>query len=113
MIKVGKTLSPIIKVELTDLIKENAYLFAWSAVDMPGIDPATITHKLNVIEGSKPVKQKKRSMAPEKEKAAEEKVQKLLEAGFIEPASTLNGWPMLCWYQRQQEGGGCALTSLT
>ena len=52
-------------------MKENADLFAWSAADMPSIDLATITHKLNVIEGSKPVKQKKRNMAPEKEKATE------------------------------------------
>ena len=74
MINVGKNLSPIIKAELVSLMKENADLFAWSATDMPGIDPATITHKLNVIEGSKPVKQKKRSMAPEKKKAVEEEV---------------------------------------
>ena len=52
---------------------------------MTSIDPTTITHKLNVIEGSKPVKQKKRNMAPEKDKAAAKEFQKLLEAGFIEP----------------------------
>ena len=67
------------------MMKENADLFAWSTTNMPGIDPATITHKLNVIEGSKLEKQKKRNMAPEKEKAIEEEVEKLLEAGFIEP----------------------------
>lgn len=66
-------------------MKENADLFAWSAADMSGIDPATISHKLNVVEGSKPVKQKKRSKAPKKQKCAEEEVKKLLEAGFIEP----------------------------
>ena len=85
MINVGKNLSPIIKAELVSIMKENIDLFAWSAVDMPGIDPTTITRKLNVSEGSKPIKLKKRSMTPEKEKAAEEEVQKLLEAGFIEP----------------------------
>ena len=73
MIKVGKILSPIIKAKLVSLMKENADLFAWSATYMPGIDPATITHKLNVIEGSKPVKQKKRNMAPKTEKAAKRK----------------------------------------
>ena len=56
------------------MIKDNADLFAWSTVDMLDIDPITITHKLNVIEGSKPMSQKKRNMALEKEKAAEEEV---------------------------------------
>ena len=73
MIKVGRTLSPIIKAELVSLMKENADLFAWFAANMPGIDPTTITHKRNVIRGSKPVKQKKRNMAPETEKAAKRK----------------------------------------
>ena len=55
-IKIGKTLSLAVKTELALLMKENTDLFAWSAADMPGIDPTTITHKLNVIKGSKPVK---------------------------------------------------------
>ena len=41
---------------------------------MPVIDPTIITHKLNVIEGSKPMKQKKKNMAFKKENAAEEEV---------------------------------------
>ena len=55
-IKIGKILSPAIKTELAQVMKENTDLFAWSVADMPGIDPTTITHKLNVIKGSKPVK---------------------------------------------------------
>ncbi|CAO2820349.1 unnamed protein product [Amaranthus hypochondriacus] len=55
-IQIGKTLSAEVKAELSKLMKENADMFAWTAADMPGIDPATITHKLNVVEGSKPVK---------------------------------------------------------
>ena len=52
---------------------------------MSGIDPVNIAQKLNVVNGSKPVKQKKRNMAPQKEKVAEEEVQKHLKAGFIKP----------------------------
>ena len=61
VIKIGKTLSPTIKANLALLMKEKADLFVWSAADMPGIDPATITHKLNVIGGLKPVKQKRKT----------------------------------------------------
>ena len=51
---------------------------------MSGIDPKIVTHKLNVYDGVKLVKQKKRNFGPEKDKIIEEEVQKLLDAGFIE-----------------------------
>ena len=50
---------------------------------MGGIDPAVITHKLNVIRSFKPVKQKRRSFAPERQKAINEEVSKLLQARAI------------------------------
>ena len=51
---------------------------------MPGIDPQLITHKLNVDSLKKPIKQKKRNFAPERQEAIKQEVEKLLEAGFIE-----------------------------
>ena len=53
-------------------------------VDMPGIDPQLITHKLNVDPMRKNIKQKKRSYALERQEAIKQEVEKLLEAGFIE-----------------------------
>ena len=50
---------------------------------MGGIDPAVITHRLNVSPSFKPVKQKRRSFAPERQKAINEKVSKLLQAYAI------------------------------
>ena len=50
---------------------------------MGGIDPTIITHRLNVSPSFKPVKQKKRSFAPERQKAINEEVGKLLQAGAI------------------------------
>ena len=50
---------------------------------MGGIDPAIITHKLNVSPSFKPVKQKRRSFAPERQKAINEEVGKLLRAWAI------------------------------
>ena len=50
---------------------------------MGGIDLAVITHKLNVAPSFKPVKQKRRSFAPERQKAINEEVSKLLQARAI------------------------------
>ena len=50
---------------------------------MGGIDPAVITHKLNVSPSFKPIKQKRRIFAPERQKAINEEVSRLLQAGTI------------------------------
>ena len=50
---------------------------------MGGIDPAIITHKLNVSPSFKLIKQKRRSFAPERQKAINEEVSKLLQARAI------------------------------
>ena len=49
---------------------------------MGGIDPAT-SHRLNVSPSFKPVKQKRRSFAPERQKEINEEVGKLLQVGEI------------------------------
>ena len=58
-------------------------LFAWKQEHMGGIDPAVITHRLNVSPSFKPVKQKRRSFAPERQKAINEEVGKLLQENTI------------------------------
>ena len=50
---------------------------------MGGIDPTVITHRLNVGPSFKPIKQKRRSFASERQKAINEEVSKLLQAGAI------------------------------
>uniref|UniRef100_A0A2N9F359 Uncharacterized protein n=1 Tax=Fagus sylvatica TaxID=28930 RepID=A0A2N9F359_FAGSY len=51
--------------------------------DMPGINPSIISHKLNVDPSLRPVKQKRRVFAPERNNAIMEEVDKLLAANFI------------------------------
>ena len=68
---------------LTYFLKQNNDVFAWKQEDMGGIDPAIITHRLNVSPSFKPVNQKRRSFAPERQKAINEEVGKLLRAGAI------------------------------
>ena len=50
---------------------------------MGGIDPTVISHRLNTSPSFKPVKEKRRSFEPERQKAINEEVGKLLQAGAI------------------------------
>ena len=70
---------------------------------MGGIDPAVITHRLNVSLSFKPVKQKRRSFALERQKAINEEVGKLLQADAIR--EVLSGWPTLFLSKKQTANG--------
>ena len=72
-----------LKSLLTQFLRYNKDVFAWKQADMGGIDPTVITHRLNTSPSFKPVKQKQRSFAPERQKAINEEVGKLLQAGAI------------------------------
>ena len=58
-----------IKKGLIRFLRENIDVFAWSHEYMSGIDPSVITHRLNIYPSSKPVRQKKRVFAPERDNA--------------------------------------------
>ena len=62
---IGSKLVDVLRSLLTQFLRQNKDVFAWKLVDMGGIDPAIITHRLNVSPSFKPVKQK-RSFAPER-----------------------------------------------
>ena len=81
--RIGADLEEKIKKDLIRFLKENIDVFAWSHEDMPGIDPSVITHRLNIYPSSKPVRQKKRVFALERDNAIKEEVQKLTLAKFI------------------------------
>ena len=80
---IGSKLAEDLRSLLTHFLKQNKDVFAWKQADMRGIDPAIITHRLNVSPSFKPVKKKRRSFAPERQKAINEEVGKLLQAGAI------------------------------
>ncbi|XP_073294498.1 uncharacterized protein [Primulina huaijiensis] len=52
-------------------------------MELSGISPQVAEHKLNILPGSRPVKQKKRHFGPEKDKVIEEQVGELLKAEHI------------------------------
>ena len=80
---IGSKLEKDLKNLLIHFLRQNKDVFAWKQADMGGIDPAVITPKLNVSPSFKPIKQKRRSFALERQKAIKEEVSKLLQAGAI------------------------------
>ena len=80
---IGSKLAEDIKDLLIHFLKQNMEVFAWKQEDMGGNDPTIITHKLNVAPSFKPVKQKRRSFALERQKVINEEVSKLLQAQAI------------------------------
>ncbi|XP_059635418.1 uncharacterized protein LOC132277596 [Cornus florida] len=81
--RVGERLVEEEKQELVDFLSQNADVFAWSHLDMPGIDPSVSCHSLNVNPNAKPIKQKQRRFTPERNRIIAEEVDKLLDAGFV------------------------------
>ncbi|GJS93661.1 reverse transcriptase domain-containing protein [Tanacetum coccineum] len=82
-VAIGGTLSAKGRTELCSLLKENLDIFAWQPSDMTGVPRSVAEHRLNIREGYSPVRQKKRGQAPERAKAIQAEVQKLVEAGIM------------------------------
>ena len=81
--RIGTSMKEKMKQDLVQFLRKSIDVFAWSHEDMPGINLSVITHRLNVHPSSKPVCQKKRVFAPERDNAIKEEVQKLTIAQFI------------------------------
>ena len=69
--------------KLIAFLKDRASTFAWKHDDMTGISKNIITHKLNVDKNFRPIHQKRRKFAPERNVIVQEEVDKLLKAGMI------------------------------
>nr|GFC10213.1 reverse transcriptase domain-containing protein [Tanacetum cinerariifolium] len=80
---VGGSLSNKGCTELCALLKRNLDIFAWQPSDMTGVPRSITEHRLNVREGYPPIWQKKRGQAPERTKAIQTEVEKLVEAGIM------------------------------
>ena len=68
---------------LIDFLRDNKDIFAWKPSNMPGIPREVAEHTLQILLGSKPVKQRLRRFDEEKRRAIGEEIAKLLAAGFI------------------------------
>ena len=72
--RVGVNMERKTKQDLVQFLKKSIDVFAWSHENMPGIDPSVITHRLYVYPSFKPMRQKKRVFAPERDSAIKEEV---------------------------------------
>ncbi|KAJ9544140.1 hypothetical protein OSB04_023847 [Centaurea solstitialis] len=74
--------------EIASEKKEHSDCFAWSHEDMVGIDPSVISHKLNVDPTFKPIKQRRRKFAPERNKVINDEVDNPLKTVLRKPELT-------------------------
>ena len=84
--KIDKDLPELVKAKLIACLRENADLFAWSAADMPRINPSVAFHHLTIDPGVRDVAQRRRKQSMENSEAAEKALKDLLEANFISGA---------------------------
>ena len=66
LVYIGSKLVEDVRSLLIHFLKQNMEVFAWKQEDMGGINPAVITHRLNVSPSFKLVKQKIRNFAPKR-----------------------------------------------
>nr|GEY57544.1 reverse transcriptase domain-containing protein [Tanacetum cinerariifolium] len=80
---IGGSLSDKGRTALCSVLKKNLDIFAWQPSDMTGVPRSVAEHRLNIREGYSPVRQKKRGQAPERAKAIQAEVQKLVDARIM------------------------------
>ncbi|CAA0835316.1 Unknown protein, partial [Striga hermonthica] len=85
-LRIGSHLQEPLRSELIPFFKQNSDVFAWKHEDMKGIDPGVASHKLNLDRTVRPTVQKRRKLGPDRQKALEEEVKKLIDNKFIKEA---------------------------
>jgi len=81
--KLGRLLSQEEQDEVAAVISCRLDAFAWTASDMPGIDPDFLCHHLTMNAKVRPVRQRSRKFNEERCLVVKEETQKLLSAGHI------------------------------
>ncbi|XP_072084426.1 uncharacterized protein [Arachis hypogaea] len=80
---INRNLPYDLKEELSQLLKQNRDLFAFTPTDMPGINPDLMSHRLAVDPKAKLVAQRRRKMSPDRAAEVKKQVKALLKANFI------------------------------
>ena len=81
--KLGRSLECETQDQIAKVIERHLDAFAWSASDMPEIDPDFLCHHLAMDPQVRPVRQRRRKFNEEKRQAIRDETQKLLAAGHI------------------------------
>ncbi|XP_074351318.1 uncharacterized protein LOC141690412 [Apium graveolens] len=82
-VKIRSGLETIFREDLVSLLRSYADIFVWIPRDMSGLHESIAMHSVDVNPNRKPVKQKRRNFAPERQRAIDEEVEKLLKDGII------------------------------
>ena len=82
-LRIGSELELDVKTDICKVLTQHSTSFALKATEIVGVDPRVASHSLNILSGMKPVVQKKRKFAYERQKLIAEETKKLLKAGFI------------------------------
>ena len=80
---IGSKLTKDLRNSLINFLRRNKDVFAWKQADMGGINPTVITYRLNISPSFKLIKEKRRSFTVQRQKAINEEVGKILQAGAI------------------------------
>ena len=83
IIKISKGLNMELAQQLTEFLRHNQDVFAWTHAYMKGIHPEIMCHLLNIDLQAKPVHPKQRELDVNHYKALQNEVDRLLKIGFI------------------------------
>ena len=83
----GTDIDQDLEKNLVEFLKSKKSTFAWKHEDMTGISKDIITHKLQVDPSFRPVHQKRRKFAPERNTIIQEEVERLLKSDMIREVS--------------------------
>jgi hypothetical protein len=90
-ITIGAACTPQEIAAYKALFQEYRDIFAWSYIEMPGLDPYIVEHCINTWPDITPVRQKQRPLHPSKATAIKAEIDKLRAVGFIYPI-TYTSW---------------------
>ena len=83
--KMGSKLDEKEIKEYSDLIDEFNDIFAWSYDELKGIPRKMVEHRISLVSGSKPMRQKERRMNPRLQLLVKAELEWLLQTGFMKP----------------------------
>jgi len=83
MFTLGRSLCQESQDQIAEIIARHLDAFAWSASDMPGIDPDFLCHHLTMDPQIRPVRQRRRNFNEERRQVVRKETEKLLKADRI------------------------------
>ena len=82
---VGYAMGPGEEKAIQDLLVEYMDVFAWNHFDLTGVNPELGEHRIDLMLGATPMRQRQYRMNPKYSLMVKEEIDRLLEAGFIYP----------------------------